>query len=85
MSTVRINIFFFGKARELSGKKEATLTVLSSISVYCLLNKIVNEFALRDIEQNVILALNEEYLSNNCDIVLRDNDTVAVIPPLSGG
>lgn len=85
MNTVKIKVYFFGKARDLSGKKEDSLIVDSVISVDNLSHKLVNTFSLQDIQQNFILALNEEYLTDNSEIILQENDTVAVIPPLSGG
>lgn len=83
--TVSIKIFLFGKARDLSGKREARLCVETSISVEKLLNEIVAEYSLQDIKKNLVLALNEEYLKTEREITLKENDTVAVIPPLSGG
>ncbi|KAH0551307.1 hypothetical protein KQX54_001452 [Cotesia glomerata] len=50
-----------------------------------LLEKIVSIFGLESIRRNVILAVNEEFISNNVKLELCDRDEVAIIPPLSGG
>jgi len=44
-------------------------------------------FRLKPIENNILLALNREYieLSDESVLTLRSADEIAVIPPLSGG
>ena len=36
-------------------------------------------------EESITLALNEEYLPSGEIVQLKDGDTVALIPPISGG
>jgi molybdopterin converting factor small subunit len=36
-------------------------------------------------EENLTLALNEEYVASGQVLPLKDGDTVALIPPISGG
>lgn len=36
-------------------------------------------------EESLILALNEEYVPSGNVIVLKEGDTIALIPPISGG
>ena len=42
-------------------------------------------FSLSVISENLILSLNEEYLSRDSVIDAADGDEIAVIPPISGG
>jgi len=36
-------------------------------------------------EENLTLALNEEYVTRGQILVLKEGDTIALIPPISGG
>lgn len=85
MNKVTIKVLLFAKAKELHGKKEGTLTVDSVIGYPQLLEEIVQEYSLSDISGNIILAVNEEYLKLDEVVRLNSGDTIAVIPPLSGG
>lgn len=85
MQTVSIVVLLFAKAKELSGKKEANLLVNSVVQYKTLLDEIVEQFSLESIKNNVILAVNEEFVSDDRLLVLKQGDIVAVIPPLSGG
>lgn len=84
--SVKVNVLFFAKAREIVGKTEAVITILKGdLSYPELLDTISEEFNLNDIKANVILAVNESFCSSTDFIHLREGDNVAVIPPLSGG
>lgn len=81
-----VNILFFAKSRELSGINSAQITVLSQCSFTHLLENILQQYpSLSVISENIILALNEDYLSKDSDVNLQDGDEIAVIPPISGG
>lgn len=83
--SVNITILFFAKAREIVGKPTAPLTVPSKITCNQLLRVIVEQFQLHPIENNIILAHNQEFCDLNALLVLNEGDEVAVVPPLSGG
>lgn len=82
---VTVKVLFFASARELTGLGEATCEITANITPQNLLKKIVSSFSLDAIAQNLILSLNEEWVSGNTSLFLQPNDVIAVIPPLSGG
>jgi len=82
---VQIKVLFFAAAKEISGKSEASLEVDSQISYERLLQVIVGQFGLEAIKRNIILAQNQDYCDEERQLVLKNNDEIAVIPPLSAG
>lgn len=84
-NSVNVKILFFAKARELSGLKECNLTTIKNITYADLKKNIVSEFNLECIRENLILALNENFVSEDVVFNLSETDEIAIIPPLSGG
>lgn len=82
---VQVTVLFFAKARELTGSTECKIHVSKEISASDLFDKIVNTFELESIRNQIILAVNEQFIDPNSVLVLSEKDTIAVIPPLSGG
>ncbi|KAK5648622.1 hypothetical protein RI129_003514 [Pyrocoelia pectoralis] len=82
---IEIEILFFAKARELSGKNQAIISVSSIISFEDLLSVIVQEFDLDAIKHCCMLSVNEEYVNFEDTLHLKQGDIVAIIPPISGG
>ena len=87
-----VNILFFAKAKELVKKTSMPLKLPTKFSnVDSLLERVESEVPeLKTLNRCFVLALNEEYLledpsTESNDIVLRDQDELAIIPPLSGG
>lgn len=83
--SVEVTVLFFAQAKELAKKQKAVVTVPSHILCFQLLDKIVENFSLHEIKNNLILAINEEFCNVSDTLVLQQGDEVAVIPPLSGG
>lgn len=82
---VIVKVLFFAKARELSGLQEDILTVSESIDYETLLELVASKYNLQAIKGNFIIALNEEYIPIGQNVILRDGNILAIIPPLSGG
>ncbi|XP_036143501.1 uncharacterized protein LOC105833808 isoform X2 [Monomorium pharaonis] len=82
---IQTTILFFAKARELTGCKECKLCLPRKLSSADLFDKIVHTFELQSIRNNLILAVNEEFVTPNSTLILSEKDKIAVIPPLSGG
>lgn len=84
MDQVTVKVLFFAVSKEISGQSETELRVKSKISYNDLKQLICENFGLEIIKQNIILAVNQDYCEEG-DLVLKDNDELAVIPPLSAG
>lgn len=87
LTSTKVRILFFAKARELSGKNEAFYQLnTTNIVASELLRRICEDFNLEFIRDNLILAINEVYCDDlRLELQLSEGDEVAVIPPLSGG
>lgn len=82
---IQTTILFFAKARELTGCKECKLRIPRQLSSADLLVKIIHTFELESIRNQIILAVNDEFVVPNSILILSEKDKIAVIPPLSGG
>ncbi|XP_022126700.1 molybdopterin synthase sulfur carrier subunit [Pieris napi] len=82
---VTVKILFFAKSKELAGTREARITIPEKITYQQLLNIIAKNYNLETIKDHILLAKNEEVCSDNRELVIREFDNIAVIPPLSGG
>ncbi len=81
---MKLKILFFGITRDLTDTSEAVLEVKEvSINLRDLKKILQKKYPnLTDLDMYAF-AVNEEYA--NPETVLKDNDVVAVIPPVSGG
>jgi molybdopterin converting factor subunit 1 len=88
---VKIKVLFFASAREAAGDVSKTSLELTTdeANTQSLRQKLATLYPkladmVRD-EDNLTLALNEEYLTSGQVLSLKDGDTIALIPPISGG
>jgi len=85
---VEIKVLFFAKAREVIGQSTDTITVTSEVqTLQELTETIVNIYPqLQCLQKSFIVAHNQTYLcGQNQTIELKENDEIAIIPPISGG
>ncbi|XP_047033472.1 molybdopterin synthase sulfur carrier subunit-like isoform X2 [Helicoverpa zea] len=82
---VTVKLLFFARSKELAGTKESTIRLPSKISYSKLLNTICDNYNLQTIKDNILLAKNEEVCDEDIDIDIKEKDSIAVIPPISGG
>lgn len=88
MEEVAIPILFFAKARELVGTGSSNISFVKfkKVTGKQLLSVVLKTFpALKDISENIILAVNQQYIDPEQLIEVEHTLEVAVIPPLSGG
>ena len=76
-----ITVLFFAHLQEIAGTDKLTLHV-DELTITALKEKLSNDHGIKNLDQ-IMFAINEEYAEGN-DIV-RAGDTVALIPPVSGG
>lgn len=80
---MKIKTLFFGISTDLVGASQLQIEVVENTSIKEF-KSILKEkqAALKNINSYAI-AVNEEYATD--DFVLKENDVVAIIPPVSGG
>jgi len=86
-SQVKIHLLFFAKSRELVSCSTGDVHS-PQITSYLQLKEVILQAypQLAVIGENIVLALNEEYIDvSDIHIQLNDKDEIAVIPPISGG
>ena len=88
---VRIQVLFFASAREAAGDVSKTSLELTAdeANTQSLRQKLALLYpglaSMVQDEENLTLALNEEYVTSGQVLPLKEGDTIALIPPISGG
>lgn len=85
-SVIKINVLFFGAAREVVDKNPfpLTLTTDGPTTVARAFQQLVDKYpSLERFGRSLLFAVNQEYATLNTD--LKDNDELAIFPPVSGG
>ncbi len=80
---MRLNLLLFGISRDIVGGSTLACEMPSGTTAAQLLNHLQQQYpALKDL-RSTRLAVNNEY--GLADQLLRENDEIALIPPVSGG
>ena len=78
-----IKILAFGVAKDIVGGSEVTVETPEELSVGKLKDQLVRDFPDFAALRSLALAVNGEYATD--DLVVRGQDEVVIIPPVSGG
>ncbi|MEH7381728.1 molybdopterin converting factor subunit 1 [Bacillus sp. JJ1533] len=76
-----ITILFFAHLQDMAGTDRITLHA-NQITLSSLKEQLESKHGLKNLDQ-IMFAINEEYAVD--DDVVKAGDTVALIPPVSGG
>ena len=81
---MKIRVLFFGAARDAADANQLELSLDAPATVASAFRKLVESFpALERFGRSLLFAVNQEYATP--DTVLKENDELAVFPPVSGG
>jgi molybdopterin converting factor subunit 1 len=80
---MNVKVLFFGIAKDISGVNSIDLEVDKDSNVLDFLQLLKERFSGFSAINDFSIAINEEYAEN--DVILKESDIVAIIPPVSGG
>ena len=80
---MRVRVLFFGVMKEVAGKTNEALDLPEGATVKDVLAHYGQDARLRDSLASLAVAVNREYARG--DAVLKADDEVALLPPVSGG
>ena len=80
---VELKILYFGVSRDQTDKDEEDLVVIENLTAGELKKKLKEMYPKLEDVQSFALAVNESYADD--EVRLNEGDTVAIIPPVSGG
>lgn len=80
---MKIKALFFGMSRDLAQQSSTTIELNEGTTVEVFRDILAKKFPLFSEMDSFAIAVNESYAEEG--FVLSDNDTVAIIPPVSGG
>ena len=80
---MNIKILLFGILRDIIGESSLNKAVNVDVTLENLRDDLANEFPELNNYKNYSIAVNETYAES--DYMIKENDIVALIPPVSGG
>ena len=80
---MKIQILFFGILKDIVEENAIELTIDNGITIANLKESLLKKYEKLNAYSNFSIAVNEAYIETN--YILRVNDIVALIPPVSGG
>ena len=80
---MNIQVLFFGITTDLIGDSMINLTVSENTTVDNFKSHLKETYPQLQNLDSYAIAVNENYADNN--LILSENDVVAIIPPVSGG
>jgi molybdopterin converting factor small subunit len=78
-----ITILLFGILRDVVGESKLDRAVNLNTTLEILRKELAMEFPKLNNYKNYSIAVNEVYAESDC--IIKENDVVALIPPVSGG
>lgn len=82
--SINITVLLFGACKEVAGVSELNYALTVPATAANAWEELKRQFAeLERFERSALVAVNEEHADRNHP--LKDGDTVAIFPPVSGG
>ncbi|WP_339661322.1 MoaD/ThiS family protein [uncultured Polaribacter sp.] len=80
---MNIKTLFFGITTDFVGASEIQIDVAENTSIKAFKSVLKKAYSQLEKINSYAIAVNEEYATD--DLILKNGDVVAVIPPVSGG
>jgi molybdopterin converting factor subunit 1 len=84
--TMHVTVLYFARSREVAGTSSQVFQLPDGSTTQDLLQHILQQLpSLKGVLDTCVFAVNQQYVQLTECQQLRDQDEVAIIPPLSGG
>ena len=80
---MNLQVLLFGITTDLLDTNSITIQIENNISVAQFKQALVVQYPKLETLNSYAIAVNETYA--NDDLILQENDVIAIIPPVSGG
>lgn len=78
-----VQLLFFGITQDLVGQHTLNMEIENPITLSAFKQQLLQQFPNLNRFPTFEIAINEHYVLD--DVVLKDRDIIAIIPPVSGG
>jgi molybdopterin converting factor subunit 1 len=82
-STIQIKMLYFAQVRDITHISNEIIEIKQKSSTKDLMNLLYIRYPKLQVEKNLSLSVNCSV--SKSDVILRDSDEVALLPPISGG
>ncbi len=80
---MKIQVLLFGITTDILGTSSLEIEVPNTSTIAVFIKQFLNKYPQLENIDSYAIAVNEEYASN--ETTLKENDVIAIIPPVSGG
>ena len=80
---MEITVKYFGIIADIAQKQEEVFFIEDELNTFKLLQSEIDIKYPKILDINYSVAINKKF--TNCDVVLKNNDIVALLPPFAGG
>ncbi|WP_139958925.1 molybdopterin converting factor subunit 1 [Flavicella sediminum] len=80
---MHVHVLLFGIIADLTGESKISLAIEANATVKNLKTLLKEKYPQLNSYNTYAVAVNESYALD--DVLLKDSDTIAIIPPVSGG
>jgi len=85
MPKIRVTILYFAFIHEITRKKEEIMELSTNTSIKELISIILTRYPNIKNIKNIKISVNYRIVDSNSNSILKNNDEVALLPPISGG
>ena len=85
MPKIRVTVLYFAFVHETTRKKKEIMELSTNTSIKELLSIILTRYPNIKNIKNIKISINYRIVDSNSNSVLKNDDEVALLPPISGG
>ncbi len=85
MPKIRVTILYFAFIHEITRKKEEIMELSTNTSIKELISIILTRYPNIKNIKNIKISVNYRIVNSNSNSILKNDDEVALLPPISGG